>query len=310
MRRTSPTSVLFSTYNLFEATDSAGARYDSLVGVIRSLDTDVLAVQEILGPDPGSAAALLRRLAADVGLRCTVPARAGAPDAPVALAMGGHGFHVGLMWRDGIEPVPGTLRCLGARDFWHGLVLVTLDVGGTLVRHASFHAAPFGRSLRADQNERVVAALLRPPGEPPVLIGADWNTECADRLRSADGQWVRYEPADPYADVPWFPDLVHQCAWGYDESGLRRHWADLAPGEVLWAGGLHDAAAALGAPWQASCGHHPEDVYGQHGIRRRVDAIRVSAQLVPALRGHEVLESPAARAASDHLPVTVEYQPG
>lgn len=310
MRRTSPTSVLFSTYNLFEVVEPAGARYDSLVGIIRSLDTDVLAVQEVLGREPECAAALLRRLAADAGLRCAVPAAPGDAGTRVALAMGGHGFHVGLMWRDGIEPVPGSMRCLGAEDFWHGLVMVTLDVGGTLVRHASFHAAPFGRSLRADQNERVVALALRPPGEPPVLIGADWNTECADRLRSADGQWIRYEPADPYADVPWFPDLVHQCAWDYDASGLRRHWADRGPGEVLWAGGLHDAAAALGAPWQASCGHHPDDVYARHGIQRRVDAIRVNAQLVPALRGHEVHDSPAARAASDHLPVTVEYQPG
>jgi endonuclease/exonuclease/phosphatase family metal-dependent hydrolase len=310
MRRSSPTSVLFSTYNLLEVAEPAGPRYDALVAVIRSLDTDVLAVQEVLGRDSDSAAAVLRKLAADAGLRCAVPA-AGPHGGQVALAMGGHGFHVGLMWRDGIEAVPGSLRCMGAADFWHGLVMVTLDVGGTLVRHASFHAAPFRRNLRADQNELVVAAAHRPAGEPPVLIGADWNAESADRVRSdADEQWPLYEPADPYAGVPWFPDLVHQCDWDYDEAGSRRHWADRRAGEVLWAGGLHDAAAALRAPWQPTCGHHRDDVYGAHGIARRVDAIRVTAPLVPALRAHRVHDSADAKAASDHLPVTVEYQPG
>jgi endonuclease/exonuclease/phosphatase family metal-dependent hydrolase len=78
---------------------------------------------------------------------------------------------------------------------------------------------------------------------------------------------------------------------------------------VLWAGGLHDAAAVLGAPWQPTTGHHPEDVYAAHGIRRRIDAIRVTGQLAPAIRGHEVTGTERARSASDHLPVTVEYLP-
>jgi endonuclease/exonuclease/phosphatase family metal-dependent hydrolase len=306
MQRTSPTSVLFSTYNLLSLDAGDGEHYDDVVGVIRSLDTDVLAVQEVLGRDPDNATALLSRLAADTGMRCAVP---GDPPGPAALAFGGHGCHVGLMWREGIEPVPGSMRCLGSRDFWHGLAMVTLDVGGTLVRHASFHAAPVGRFLRADQNEQVVATILRSAGQPPALIGADWNSVCADRVKSADGRWRLYEPADPYAAAPWFPDLVHQCDWGYDQAGQRWHRADLRPGEVLWAGGLHDAAAALEATWQPTSGHHPRDVYAAHGVTRRIDAIRVTAPLVPALLRHAVHDAEAARAASDHLPVTVEYLP-
>jgi endonuclease/exonuclease/phosphatase family metal-dependent hydrolase len=50
-------------------------------------------------------------------------------------------------------------------------------------------------------------------------------------------------------------------------------------------------------------------VYAAHGVRRRVDAVRVTAQLIPAMRGHEVFSSPEAVIASDHLPVTVEYLP-
>ena len=310
MRRTSPDSVLFTSYNLLDlfAGDPAGARehYEAITGVIRSLGPDVLAVQEILAPDADTAARRLRRLADDAGLRCEVPDPGGARDA--AVAFGGHGYHVGLMWRDGIEPVPGSLRCYGGRDFWHGLAMVTLDVGGPLIRHGAFHATPFSRALRADQNERLVAAVTRPSAGPPALVGADWNTECADRILAGQ-TWRLYEPGDPYAGVDWFADLIYQCQWDYDEQGRRRHWADRRPGDVLWAGGLHDAAALTRAGWQPTTGHHPDDVYGAHGIRRRIDGVRVTGPLAAALRAHRVLDTAQARAASDHLPVTVEYRP-
>jgi endonuclease/exonuclease/phosphatase family metal-dependent hydrolase len=311
-------TVRFTTYNLLDlfGAETAGARqhYETIAGVIRTLDADVLAVQEILAPDAATAAGRLRTLADDVGMRCEVPGAAG-PSGPsgssgseAAVAFGGHGYHVGLMWREGIEPVPGSLRCYGGRDFWHGLALVTLDVGGTRIRHGSFHATPFSPGLRADQNERLVAAVTRPAGEPPVLVGADWNTECADRI--PDGQaWTLYEPADPFADVEWFADLIYQCQWDYDEQGRRRHRADRRPGDVLWAGGLHDVAAVTGAGWQPTTGHHPADSYGQRGIRRRIDAVRVTGPLVPATRAHRVHDTEQTRAASDHLPVTVEYLP-
>jgi endonuclease/exonuclease/phosphatase family metal-dependent hydrolase len=309
-QRTSPSSVLFATYNLLNlfADDSPAGRehYETIVGVIRSLDTDVLAVQEIIAPDEPTAARRLRQLADDAGLHCEVPDAEAGHEA--ALAVGGHGYHVGLMWRDGIEPLPGSLRCRGARYFWHGLAVVTLDVGGTLVRHGAFHATPFGRALRADQNEHLVAAITRPEGEPPALIGADWNTECADRILSGES-WELYEPADPYAGVAWFADLIYQCQWDYDEQGRRRHWADRRPGDVLWAGGLHDAAALIGADWHPTTGHHPDDVYGAHGVRRRIDGIRVTGPLADAVCGHSVLDTPQAQSGSDHLPVTVEYLP-
>jgi endonuclease/exonuclease/phosphatase family metal-dependent hydrolase len=324
MQRTSPSSVLFTSYNLLNlfAGDSAEARqhYEMITGVIRALGTDVLAVQEVLAPDGDTAARRLRQLADDAGMYCEVPGADGARDA--ALAFGGHGYHVGLMWRDGIEPVPGSLRRYGGRDFWHALAVVTLDVGGTLIRHGAFHATPFSRGMRADQNERLVAATTRPEGEPPALVGADWNTECADRIlagadrtlagadRTLVGQrWDLYEPADPYAGVEWFADLIYQCQWDYDKQGRRRHWADRRPGDVLWAGGLHDVAALTGADWHPTTGHHPGDVYGAHGVRRRIDAIRVTGSLADAMCAHQVRDTEQARAASDHLPVTVEYLP-
>jgi hypothetical protein len=328
--------VFFTSYNLYNlfADDSQAAseHYQAIVGVIRSLDPDVLAVQEILAPDGPTAGQRLRQLADDAGLRCEVAGSSGSggfgsggpgsggsgsggsgsggsgAGSRAAVAVGGHGYQVGLMWRDGIEPLPGSLRTLGGRDFWHGLAVVTLDVGGTLIRHGAFHASPFCRALRADQNERLVAAITRPEGTPPALIAADWNTECADRI-PVEGGWELYEPADPYAGVDWFADLIYQCQWDYDERGQRRHWADRRPGDVLWAGGLHDAAALIGADWQPTVGHHSDDVYAAHGVRRRIDGVRVTAPLADAVRAHYVLDTAQAAVASDHLPVTVEYLP-
>ncbi len=313
MTRTSAGSVRFSTYNMLDlfADRSAAGRehYDLAVACARALDTDVLAVQEVRAQDPQTARARLRQLADDVGLSCTVPAsRSGAPR--IALAMGERGYHAGLMWRPGIEPVPGSLRAYGQGEFWHSLSYVTLDVGGPKIRHASFHATPFVRQVRADQNERLLAALRTTAGGTPVLVGADWNTESADRVYDeAAQQWRLYEPRDPYSLVSWFDELVYQCQWDYDERGQRRHWADRRPGDVLWSGGLHDAAAVLRAPWQPTAGHHPADGYGARGIMRRIDAVRVSSQVAGALRAHHVESTDLARRASDHLPVTVEYAP-
>jgi endonuclease/exonuclease/phosphatase family metal-dependent hydrolase len=78
---------------------------------------------------------------------------------------------------------------------------------------------------------------------------------------------------------------------------------------LLWAGGLHDAAALLRAQWHPTAGHHPDDVYGVHGVLRRIDGVRVTGSLTAALRAHHVLDTALTREASDHLPVTVEYLP-
>jgi endonuclease/exonuclease/phosphatase family metal-dependent hydrolase len=313
--RTSPDSVLFTSYNvldLFLTNTAAGQEhYQQVVESIRELGTDILAVQEIRGSELPVLNDRLRQLADDVGMRCLVPT--GGLPAGVrkpALSMGPRGFHCGVMWRGEIEPVPGSLRALGAGHFWHSLAAVTLDIGGHRVRHAAFHATPFGRLMRADQNERLVAMLTGPRGSLPLLIGADWNTESADRiLDESTGRWELYEPRDPYEGVAWMDDMIYQCEWDYDESGQRRYRADRRPGDVLWAGGLHDAAAVLRAPWHATVGYHPSDRYGAVGISRRIDAIRVTRHVLDALRAYHVTDTKLTRSASDHLPVTVEYVP-
>lgn len=287
----------FSTYNtlnLFES-DSAQERdrYGWVVEVIRLLDADVVAVQEIIAPDVETAAARLRMLADDTGMECAY--ELGRP----AIAAGRQRFHVGLLWRPGLTVVPGSFRTYGSADFWHALAKITFEIGGQRVQHASHHATPFGRHMRADQMERVVAVMTRPEGSPPGMVGADWNCVGADRR--ADGGY--YDP-DPYASSDWYADLIYQTVWGYDEQGRRWHRADREPGEVLYAGGLADAAVVLDQPWEATVGHWKAD--NPFGYRR-IDGIRVTAGILPALRGIEVTRTELAVGASDHLPVTVTY---
>jgi len=326
MPRVSPGSVLFTTYNmldLFQSGGVAGRRhYQRVTDVIRGIGADVVAVQEIRGASASQARARLRRLARDVGMCCIVPARRGeaglhgesgqrGESGETALAVGSRGYHCGLMWRPGLEVVPGSFRESGAGRLWHSAGWATFRLDGRLVRHAVFHATPFGRQLRARQNELLASMLSAgPDGGVPLLIGADWNAQSADRVPDPRTWQPRlYEPSDPFAAVSWDEDLVHQCCYQDSADGIRRHWVDLAAGEALVAGGLLDAAAALRAPWQATCGYFPGDGYGSRGILRRIDGIRVTAPVLPALRAHLVTDTPAARLASDHLPVTVEYVP-
>jgi len=188
---------------------------------------------------------------------------------------------------------------------WANLAIAALAMVGTLpgrTQGLGLITEPLLADLHIDRVTYATVNLWA------TLIGADWNTECADRIESFGG-WELYEPADPYASVEWFADLIYQCRWEYDERGRRRHWADRRPGDVLWAGGLHDAAALLRAEWHPTAGHHPDDVYGAHGVRRRIDGVRVTRSLVTAMRAHHVLDTALTREASDHLPVTVEYLP-
>lgn len=304
--------VRFASYNmlnLFDAdTEKSREHYAMVVDVIRGLRADVLAVQEIRAPQAEQARELLRQLAGDTKMNCVVPGKDDS-SGTTALAAGARGYHCGLLWRSGLDPVPGSFRESPPGRFWHGAGWLKFDFEGVKVRHATFHATPFGRQMRAEQNELLVAMLVGGADKTALLIGADWNGESADRVPDEKtGDLRLYEPGDPFAGVPWFDDMLYQCEWEYDDHGQRRHWSDRRPGDVLFAGGLLDAAAVLRAPWQPTTGYWPGDRYT--GIDRRIDQIRVSRRVAPALRSYHVTDTPQARRASDHLPVYVEYAPG
>ncbi|MFD9966157.1 endonuclease/exonuclease/phosphatase family protein [Amycolatopsis sp. NPDC058986] len=315
----------FGSYNLLNYTAAAtddlsedGERQRRVEAVIRELDVDVLAVQEVIVPDhldvderATTAAARLRTLADRVGMTCILP------DGTAAVGLGNHRFCVALLWRSGITPV-GVGRVYSGVNAWHSILTQALDVGAAQpVVFGSYHATPFGQYRRADEAERVVSTLTR-SGSPGV-IGGDWNGISADRiLRSRwlgehDGDtdaWVLYD-VDPYVQpgIRWHSDFVYQCTWDYDEDG-RRHWqADRRPGEILAAGGLRDAAAVLNVtPWQPTTGHWRGDAADPYP-QRRIDRVHCTADVVSALRGYEVGDTELARTASDHLPVVVDLDP-
>jgi Endonuclease/Exonuclease/phosphatase family len=312
MSRISPDSVQFTSYNTRDlfATSSLRAqqRYLTVVELIRGLRSDVLAVQEIRG-QPERARHWLRTLAYDTGMKCEIPAGKRG-QAVTALAVGIRGYNSGLLWQPGIEVVSGSFRQTDPERLWHSAGWATFRYGDRLVRQGSFHATPFDKELRTRENADLLSLLAEgPDADLPLLIGADWNGESADLvLDEATGKRVLYEPGDPFAGVPWQEDMIHQCFFSEEADGPR-HWVDRSAGQVLLDGGLYDAAAVLRAPWQATTGHDRGDGYGSAGILRRIDAIRVTEDVVPALRAYRVLDNERARKASDHLPVTVEFVP-
>ena len=295
-------AVRFGTYNLLNLKGpTTGERYGKVVEVIQGLDVDVLAVQEILASDEQDAGKTLTALGQDVGLVGEYEPGRPAVATGHKLTAGDLYFHIGLLWKPGIEPVPGLFRAL-VEDFWHALAIGVFDLGGPKVAMASFHASPFGRNARADQAERVVSALTRPDTRPPGMVGADWNCIGADWRNDGSGPYDH----DWHAEEPWHDALIYQCRWTTVD-GVRRHWADRGPGEVLYYGGLRDAAAVLDAPWEPTVGHWPsDDPYGE----RRIDGIRVTSDLVPVLQEIQTERTELSLQASDHLPVVVTFDPG
>ncbi|ATM24542.1 hypothetical protein SMD44_p10043 (plasmid) [Streptomyces alboflavus] len=284
-------TVCFTTYNLLDFT-GWDDRTDSLRQAIIETRPDVLAVQEIVSDTPAGAARLLRQLADSLGLLSTVDTRGTA-----AVASGQHRYHVGLLWRPGITPVPDTWRAFEGGDFHHALARLQLDVGAREpVTFASYHADPFRPARRFDEAHRVVAALTRPSG--PAAIGGDFNNVSADLTAAGDF----YDP-DPYTHQEWYGDLLYQVEWN-DDPGTPHH-ADRRAAQALHRGGLVDTAAQLDVPWQPTTGHWPGDPFGP----RRIDMIRTTRHLLPALADYRVLRTPAARTGSDHLPVSIDLEP-
>lgn len=316
----------FGTYNVEKlfGSDAPGERkrHELVCEVIRGLNVDVLAVQEVAGASPEQAAERLAELGRRVGLTAyhREPASDAGPEyqiGKIAVGISPHDLHLGLLWNpDQVEAVEGTFRSYPKEKMHHGLIKMVFRVPGSdgafhEVQHGSTHLTPFDpHAGRADEAVRVASAFTRPLDRPPGLVGGDWNTTSADR--SSDGTF--YDP-DPYADFPWNPGAVFQCQRERDERGhLIRWWADRTTGEALLDGGLLEARVELhtatlatgGVPWQASAGHRSnETTFGP----RRIDSIRCTADVVPALRRIEIVDGELARRASDHLPEVVEYDP-
>jgi hypothetical protein len=302
--------VRYGSYNLFEydPTDPSRAPRLALVDqVIRQLDLDVLAVQEVRAKRPDAGLALAA-LAERVNMECHY-----APDSPAVAANDGM-LHVGLLWRPGLHVVPNSF---GTSHLGYpggsSLVRLTFEFpDGVRVQHGSKHGTPFCSTKRSDQAGHAVGTMTRPEGCAPAVLCMDSNAQSAERR--ADGS---HYDADPYThDLAtgqkreWYNDLIFQVDWEYDAHGNRVWSADRSAGEMYLAGGLRDAAAVLGVPWAPTVGHWPTD---PHGLRR-IDWGLVTGHMVPALRGFQVateipdFDVELLKAASDHFPFVGAYE--
>ncbi|MFY1702999.1 hypothetical protein ACN28G_14840 [Micromonospora sp. WMMA1923] len=296
----------FASYNLLDWTSyPAGGREAErqrrVVQTIRTIDPDVIAVQELKGA-PGHVGVVLAELAKRTGLTATVGTVDGR-EVP-AVAVGDNTVHVALLWREGLVPLPDTFRTFGPAVHddggWRGagygsLFRLAFQVQGRPILFASYHAPAFGRHRRIDQAEMALAAVTGP--NLAAVVGSDFNSVGAARVGGD------YYDRDPYTGQ-WFPELVHQCR-EVTHPGMN-HRADRRPSEVWEAGGLRDVAAATGSPWRATTGHWPSSPFAVRGVRRRIDTIHATASLLPAVKGFRVVDDEVTRRASDHLPVVVD----
>jgi len=331
--KTSSTSLTFGSYNLLDLYDPTKshdtddqARTERVYQVIRALDVDVLAVQEVMGdhPDPEikakSGGDNLAQLAEATGMKCALP------NGKSAIGIGNARRHTGLLWKEGITPTGG-YRAYSGTYLFNSLLKLHLDVGGYIICGASYQAIVFGRHRRADEAEMVVSALTRPfqsAHRPPGIIGGDWNGVSADRVfrpsqngreTTGAGNWVFYDEEPDYQKMNT-GEVVYQTTWKFNENGQPYFSTDREAGEILSIGGLRDVAAALDTPWEPTVGHW--DKHDPLG-KRRIDAIRVTQEVVPALLSYSVIsdavseligaESVDPKTASDHLPIVMEYEP-
>jgi endonuclease/exonuclease/phosphatase family metal-dependent hydrolase len=303
-----PNILRIANYNLLEygmnhrrRRPGEPERLDRIAQVIGEVDADVWTIQELASEQA------LARLADATGLTCTVPRKAWDEPDDVACEPGNVGYGVGILWNTAtMTPVPQTLRKTGSGSaFFHGLVRLVVDCGGVQIQVAATHLTPFGGPQIVTEANRVVSALTRPDDRPPGIVGCDSNGVTGDRVQREGGRWDWHAP-DPYEKQAWYGDLIYQCCRRYDEqTGRRVHWADRAAGEALWSGGLHETGAILDVDveQEPTVGYWPEgDPYGP----RDIDHLRVTRELVSAVRKSWVHRTTLTDTSSDHRPKVAE----
>ncbi|MFD8609699.1 endonuclease/exonuclease/phosphatase family protein [Streptomyces sp. NPDC059631] len=285
------------------------------VTAIGEIAPDILALQEVIVDESRpsdewatEASTVIQRLAAETGLSATTVRADGSPG-PTAMANNAHrGWYTALLWNPAtVTPIPGGFRPYGAPDFWHGLTTMRFGIGAAKpVTVASYHGDPFRGNWRRDEAFRVKSAFRTTGGAKPGLVLGDFNALSAAKADGPEGEQYYYDP-EPYLDQD-HDDLEYQLLEG--TIGTTQ-LADRRQTKVLLRRGfMVDAAAHLGVEWQATVGHW-EDGQGDPDPwgARRIDLVYATRPVVPALVSYRTHTSPAARTASDHLPVICEIDP-
>lgn len=284
------------------------------VTAIGEIAPDILALQEVIVDETRpseewatEASTVIQQLAAETGLSATTLHADGTPG-PTAMANNlARGWYTALLWNPAaVKPVAGGFRPYGAPDFWHGFTTVRFDIGSAEpVTVASYHGDPFRGNWRRDEAFRIKSAFRTTGGAKPGLALGDFNALSAANVDGPQGE--QYYDPEPYLDHD-HDDLEYQLLEG---TIGNTQLADRRQSEVLLRRGfMVDAAAHLGVPWQATVGHW-EDGQGDPDPwgARRIDLVYATRPVAPALVSYSTHTSPAAREASDHLPVICEIDP-
>ncbi|MEV6903397.1 hypothetical protein [Amycolatopsis sp. NPDC051372] len=289
--------VSVNAFNLYDGdTPAAEERFARLEALVRGLDADVLAVQEIVAREPGPrdpdkrdlATTRLRRLAKAVGRQWK---HRGEP----MLALRGDIHHTALLWRDGITPVPGTIGRFERADagMWHSMVTCVFDLGGPRLRVGSVQLSRFDQAWGWSDAVQILRAMHC--DDVPGFIGGGFNGVGATTVPTPKGDSHFYDH-DPYLHQPWHPDHAYQ----FDEHGhLDRRVAI----RLEHLGRMRDCARITGAPWAATTGFHPSD----HHPPRRIDRWYATHHAPDAaVRSVHVVDHAAVGQCTDHAPVILD----
>lgn len=275
-------------------------RYLQTEELIREIDPDIMLLQELPGDSRAIANQGLQHLADATGMHCCTPGARQHED--VAAAPGGHDrLALGVLWRPGIEPIPGTRRCIDGGPMWHNLLSVALDLGGHQITVATYHAPPrAGRDTRRDE-ARLIAHWLAPASHGrEIVLAGDWNSISG---RQVDGSYYDPDPNDGVTDA----DMIR---WTDERDPPEVAYpTDRRPDLILAEAGYLDVAVQLRAPWAPTTGHHPRDRNGPRRLdrvlHRQPDAESAMACSVVSYRVHD---TPLAYEVSDHLPAVATFR--
>ncbi|WP_158273886.1 endonuclease/exonuclease/phosphatase family protein [Micromonospora sp. RP3T] len=241
--------------------------------LLRFLRPDIVCLQEIytVGGDAGELDRLVNAIADALGMVAfTVPAK--------------HSdCHLAILWRP-------EYAVLSQRAYdllmWHGLGVVRLDVGAPVpLTVAVTHLAPWNPDKQLADAYTLTGQL---PLSDATILAADWNSFGADPNHDPEPDWTAL-PTER---------IARHIRWNDDSDALPV--ADRRPSQMMQRSGFHDAAPHLGMAWKATSGH-------RGGWSRREDVFWTNRP--QALRSYQVIDTPAARALSDHLPIMVDLDP-
>ncbi|MFJ2175982.1 endonuclease/exonuclease/phosphatase family protein [Streptomyces sp. NPDC087851] len=294
--------------------DIDSPKWEARVAAIREIRPSVLALQEVVvdesqGPSEWAteASMVIQQFAADCRLTATTVRSDGTPGRTAMANNQARGWYTALLWDPEIvKPVPGGFRPYGAPDFWHGFTTVRFDIGAAeplLV--GSYHGDPFRGDWRRHEAFRIKGAFRTTGGALPGVVLGDFNAPSAAMISGPDGG--RYYDPEPYLDQD-HDDLEYQLLEGTiggEQLADRRQTESLLRRDFMV-----DAAAHLQVPWHPTVGHWEDgrgdpDPWGE----RRIDLILVTRPVAPALVRYATHSTPAAKEASDHLPVWVDIDP-